>query len=101
MSKENSNTEKQPKNTLQLANTLLTWGDTVYQWEPKKIKDSLNEMKSAYLDSSLADNKQDRRDTLFHHSLLERLLDELITFKPEHFEDLPTLKIQEPCTETA
>lgn len=97
----NSKQEKQQKNTLQLAQTLINWGDTVYQWEPKKIRDSLNEMKSAYLHSSLADNKQDRRDTLFHHSLLERLLDELMTFKPEHFEDLLTLKIQEPCTETA
>lgn len=97
----NSKQDKQQKNTLQLAQTLINWGDTVYQWEPKKIRDSLNEMKSGYLHSALADNKQDRRDTLFHHSLLERLLDELITFKPEHFEDLLTLKIQEPCTETA
>lgn len=97
MHKENSQ-QKANNKAVELARHLLAWAQTINDWEPKELLEDLNEMKDAYLCSAMADHKQDRRRVIFHHSLLERLLKDLLKYKRPHFDEISNLKITHTCT---
>lgn len=97
MSTENSQ-QKANNKAVELARTLLAWAQTINDWEPKHLLEDLNEMKDAYLCSALANDKDDRRRVIFHHSLLERLLKDTTKYKREHFDEISNLKITHTCT---
>ena len=94
----NHSNEKAQTKAVELARHLLAWAQTINDWEPKDILEDLDEMKHAYLCSSMADDKSDRQSVIFHHSLLERLLKDLMKYKRSAFNEIPNLKITHTCT---
>lgn len=94
---ENSQ-KKQQKTAVHLAQALTQWAISVNDWNPKDLLSDLNEMKTAYLCSDLANDKNDRRSVIFTHSLLERALKEMKHFPPDAFSNINNLKISLACT---
>ena len=97
MSTENSQ-KQQRKTAVHLAQALAQWAISVNDWNPKDLLSDLNEMKTAYLCSDLANDKQDRQSVIFTHSLLERALKEIKHFPQEAFSNINNLKITHTCT---